>query len=474
MPHSIRSSAFAAPLPPARLRQPLAGEEGGFLMARMDILGARGRADPRAAALGRITVRALLARIAVLVAAIALPVLAAPGDLGAQALGAPDLAAPAPGEAEGPGLMPFEQAGANFPGSAFYYLADPPREALVALPSADPLGRGAASGGRDVGALIDVGPAARPLITAGLGIDHARAHRCLAEAIWYEAASESEAGQRAVAQVVLNRVAHPAWPASVCGVVYQGSERRTGCQFTFTCDGSLARAARGPTWEAAKRIANEALGGAVYAPVGHATHYHTLWVNPYWARTLDHIGTIGAHHFYRNRGRGGEKSAFTLRYAGGEPRVAGRMGAADARGAGAGIAAGVGAALSAAFSLPMLAPSASEEAIERAADGAALDRAPAPNRAAQAPLANVDPAPREAGQARAKYANAGRWKREPGAAPVAQPVARPASQVPASPEPASPEPASPEPGPKPEPEPKPAPAAQRGSDQPTLPRLPLG
>lgn len=77
-------------------------------------------------------------------------------------------------------------------------------------------------------------------------------------------------------------------------------------------------------WTRAQAIAAEALMGNVYAPVGHATHYHTLWVNPYWAGSLDHVGTIGAHRFYRNRGRAGEKNAFTLAYSGTEPIVSGR------------------------------------------------------------------------------------------------------------------------------------------------------
>ncbi|MEE4205172.1 MAG: cell wall hydrolase, partial [Erythrobacter sp.] len=175
-------------------------------------------------------------------------------------------------------LMPFERADENFPGSAFYYLADPPgRAALIALPETDPLGSGGASA---PGRTLDPGPAATPFLAAGA---NPRAEDCLAEAVFYEAASESEAGQRAVAQVVVNRVRHPAWPNSVCAVVFQGSERSTGCQFTFTCDGSRARPAAGAAWARARRIARDALAGEVYAPVGLATHYHTLWVAPRWA-----------------------------------------------------------------------------------------------------------------------------------------------------------------------------------------------
>jgi len=77
---------------------------------------------------------------------------------------------------------------------------------------------------------------------AAAPVDRLRSIDCLADAIYYEAGNEPVEGQRAVAQVVLNRVRHPAYPNSVCGVVYQGAARRTGCQFSFVCDGSLARA----------------------------------------------------------------------------------------------------------------------------------------------------------------------------------------------------------------------------------------
>jgi len=352
--------------------------------------------------------RSLLMRLGVLLAAIAVPVMAAPGDFGAIAAdAAPEYGIADTSDAGGAGAMPFERAGMSFPGSAFYYLADPPMEALVALPSADPLADGRSAGGRDIGALIDAGPAARPFLAPGLGSDQARAQRCLAQAIWYEAGSESEAGQRAVAQVVLNRVAHPAWPGSVCGVVYQGSERRTGCQFTFTCDGSLARPARGASWEGAERIARAALSGEVYAPIGHATHYHTLFVNPYWAKTLDHIGTIGAHHFYRNRGRGGEKAAFSVRYAGAEPLVSGRI---DRASAPRGLAAGSAEAdVRAAALLP--APAGASPRPVVAFDTAATN--PAMPDPARTGTALADPALAGAGRARAQYANAGRWKRDP-------------------------------------------------------------
>jgi Cell Wall Hydrolase len=148
--------------------------------------------------------------------------------------------------------------------------------------------------------------------------DSARSAICLTSAIYYEAATESDDGQRAVAQVVLNRVRHPAWPNTVCGVVYQGSDR-PGCQFSFACDGAMARAPSAAGWARASRIARTALAGYVYTPVGLSTFYHTPQVNPGWNRRLIVAARIGNHIFYRMPGTAGTFDAFHDRYAGGEP-----------------------------------------------------------------------------------------------------------------------------------------------------------
>ena len=162
----------------------------------------------------------------------------------------------------------------------------------------------------------DAGAAARPFVLGSANAAaRANALECLTSAIYYEAGQESLDGQRAVAQVVLNRVRHPAFPASVCGVVYQGSLRQTGCQFTFTCDGSMARAPMREEWSRAKAVAEAALAGAVYAPVGNATHYHANYVFPYWAPTLAKAAVVGAHIFYRWSGGWGRPGAFSQRYA---------------------------------------------------------------------------------------------------------------------------------------------------------------
>ncbi|MXO85576.1 cell wall hydrolase [Altererythrobacter aurantiacus] len=170
--------------------------------------------------------------------------------------------------------------------------------------------------------IADAGPAARSFVFNGTRADRARAAECLAMAVYYEAASEGIEGQRAVAQVVLNRVSHPAYPASVCQVVFQGSERATGCQFTFTCDGSLMRRPNRQIYARALEIANDALSGEVDRKVGLATHYHTHAVSPIWAPRLHPLGAIGNHRFYRWNGRAGTPGAFNVRHAGFERAAA--------------------------------------------------------------------------------------------------------------------------------------------------------
>lgn len=162
-------------------------------------------------------------------------------------------------------------------------------------------------------------PAAGFAIRSGQATDYQRSLQCLTMAIYYEAGNESDDGERAVAQVVLNRVRHPAYPRTVCGVVFDGAQRRTGCQFTFACDGALARRPSQAGWQRANRIAIAALAGDVFAPVGWATHYHANYVVPYWASSLDKVAAIGAHIFYRAKGTGGLRGTFRGVYIGNEP-----------------------------------------------------------------------------------------------------------------------------------------------------------
>jgi hypothetical protein len=168
---------------------------------------------------------------------------------------------------------------------------------------------------------LEPNPAAKPFRLAAVNpVDQIRAQTCLTMAVYYEAASQGDVGEAAVAQVVLNRVRNPVFPKTVCGVVFQGSTLPTGCQFTFTCDGSLNRKPDPIGWKRASQIASLALSGYVEPLVGEATHYHTIWVVPSWQSTVDKVAQIGAHIFYRWRGALGQPRAFSDGgYAGAEP-----------------------------------------------------------------------------------------------------------------------------------------------------------
>jgi len=213
----------------------------------------------------------------------------------------------------------------HFPGAAYFYAVDDD-----AAPRAGATGT-AALPSRPIPstARVDVDdgtvrPARSFSVAGASAADRGRALQCLASAVYYEAASEPDDGQRAVAQVVLNRVMHPAFPDTVCGVVYQGSERASGCQFGFACDGATARAPAPAAWRKALEIAAAALGGKVFAPVGLATHYHTYAVTPAWARQLVMTDAIGVHLFHRWSGYWGTPAAFDQVYRGGEPLPAPR------------------------------------------------------------------------------------------------------------------------------------------------------
>lgn len=146
-------------------------------------------------------------------------------------------------------------------------------------------------------------PAAKPRYTDLINPDNLnREQRCLAEAVYFEARSEPQEGQAAVAQVVLNRARSGLYPSSVCGVVYQNRHRHLACQFTFACEGKSLRITDGESWRTATRVATEVLEGKTYlADVGAATHYHADYVRPRWARKLKKMDTIGRHTFYKLR-----------------------------------------------------------------------------------------------------------------------------------------------------------------------------
>jgi spore germination cell wall hydrolase CwlJ-like protein len=122
---------------------------------------------------------------------------------------------------------------------------------------------------------------------------------CLARAVYFEARSESEMGQLAVAKVILNRVKSPNFPKSICGVVYQGSGVRNSCQFSFACDGLADDVKQPASWSRAKAIAQRAINNdPAVAMMGSATNYHADYVKPKWAKTMRRLTKIGRHIFY--------------------------------------------------------------------------------------------------------------------------------------------------------------------------------
>lgn len=141
----------------------------------------------------------------------------------------------------------------------------------------------------------------RPAIAEGAALDQGEEH-CLATAIYFEARGESEKGQKAVAEVILRRTKTPGRPGTVCGVVFEGANRKTGCQFSFTCDRASNVAPFNAAWMRAQRIATEMLGGAlsrVSSIVRGATFYHATHVSPPWASRMIKVARIGSHVFYR-------------------------------------------------------------------------------------------------------------------------------------------------------------------------------
>ena len=138
--------------------------------------------------------------------------------------------------------------------------------------------------------------------------DQSRDLECLTQAVYYEARGEGRDGMKAVAQVVLNRARHPAFPKTVCGVVFQGSNRSTGCQFSFTCNGAMRARVNQAAWNRARDVASAALAGEVYGRVGTATHFHTTAVAPGWRNRLVQVNQVGSHVFYRFGGRSGSSA----------------------------------------------------------------------------------------------------------------------------------------------------------------------
>lgn len=177
---------------------------------------------------------------------------------------------------------------------------DPRLNALAAR-----LQRGALRGAAPL-MLVSNNPAAKPYRVVG-ALAGARDMECLTEAVYYEARGETPAGQAAVAQVVLNRVRHPAFPKSVCAVVFQRAGQ--SCQFSFACDGSMHRTRESGAWRRAQGVASRALDGFVMTEVGNATHFHAARIGPQWA-SMVRVSQVGLHVFYRFGGRRGAPGVF--------------------------------------------------------------------------------------------------------------------------------------------------------------------
>ena len=161
--------------------------------------------------------------------------------------------------------------------------------------------------GESIAGKDDVSRLQTPAQRLGLeGTVRAKAEKCLADAVYFEARGEVRKGQEAVAQVVMNRVFSGYYPHDVCGVVYQNAHRHLACQFTFACEGKdLSRIDEPDMWEQAKAIAKDTLDGKIWlAEVGHATHYHAYWVHPSWVHEMTRLFKLGVHTFYRPRNWG--------------------------------------------------------------------------------------------------------------------------------------------------------------------------
>jgi spore germination cell wall hydrolase CwlJ-like protein len=195
----------------------------------------------------------------------------------------------------------------------------------LAAPPPFPFGRLTNADAAALNAVLPIDDAdfapAQPFFLRASAPERARALLCMTQAIYYEAALEPSEGQQAVAQTVINRVRHPDFPKSVCGVVYEGSQLPIGCQFSFTCDGSLARPPIEPYWSRAGFVAEAALDGFVARNIGSATHYHADYVFPRWGPQMVKIVQLGAHIFYRYPGPAGAPQVLTGAYAGRELAV---------------------------------------------------------------------------------------------------------------------------------------------------------
>jgi spore germination cell wall hydrolase CwlJ-like protein len=129
-------------------------------------------------------------------------------------------------------------------------------------------------------------------------------HKCLSEVLYYEARGEGAGGQKAIAEVVFHRMNHGDYGHSICAVVYEGANR-SGCQFSFTCNGDMKRAKQPGAWRESEKLAAQILTGqvALKNATGGALNFHAVSVSPDWADTMDRTTQIGNHIFYRGTPR---------------------------------------------------------------------------------------------------------------------------------------------------------------------------
>lgn len=226
-----------------------------------------------------------------------------------------------------PSLKPVELAAAFAPESAAAPvqrpIALPAARTIAGLDAAEAVMTAVPVPGKKPQLLrVSSGPAAKPKPNKAAPMFKARKdppetpkafdeaeRKCLAQAIYYEARADTLEGRLAVVHTVMNRVESDLFPDTICEVVYQGSNRRSGCQFSFTCNGIMKRALEPKPWEQSMELAGQFLSGSwQHDFTGGATMFHNLHVNPRWASRLVRIGVIGAHVFYRQKRKGDDRT----------------------------------------------------------------------------------------------------------------------------------------------------------------------
>lgn len=141
--------------------------------------------------------------------------------------------------------------------------------------------------------------------------------KCMALNIYFEARNQDTTeAMAAVGYTVMNRVASPRYPNTICGVVYQGRRDskgnyiRNSCQFSWVCDGkadvpNTRHPGEAEAWEKAREVALQVMTGAIDNPVGNATMYHATYVRPYWAKSYSLVAQVEDHIFYEKASKNG-------------------------------------------------------------------------------------------------------------------------------------------------------------------------